>query len=355
MRRRAFRIRHLLPLALLAAPTGPAHAGPSFFAGRWQDGRFVPGDGVQTPCFSVRYSTTTAEVADGWVQSRTEERIAGPEQGHVDTVGVLSEGTLSGAWQLNETDGDAFALAENLLFYATDLGILRARFASVLPPTEPAPARNTKVRVARLRHGEQGAHPRDWDAAAPAWPVLGSYARHVAGVEVEERAPVALGDDLEGIDLLHLTGRRALRLSAAERRALKAWVEAGGTLLVDARTGSEAFAASARREISSLFGALSPLAAGEELADGRFEGGADLGRGIRLELEARRHLRGLGRPDRGQHLEVIRLKGRPAVVFSGLDLGAGLAGVEVFRARGYRPESARRIATNLLAWLAAGR
>jgi len=269
------------------------------------------------------------------------------------TFFFLSEGYLSAAWQRNDDEDDAFALAENLLFYATDLGVPAGRFVSRLPAGRAAQERQAKVRVARVRHGEQGDSPSDWAAAGYTWDALAPYVRHVAGLELVERGPVSLGSGkLERLDLLHLTGRRALRLTDAERRALVGWVDGGGTLLVDAWAGSTAFAESARRELGALFGPLQSLATGDELVDGSFEGGEDLSRGVRLRLAARRHLRAAGRPTRGQLLEGVVRGGRTAVVFSSLDLSAGLAGVQVYRALGYRPESARRIVTNLLAALA---
>ena len=279
-------------------------------------------------------------------------RLSGASDG-ARTFFFLSEGYLTGAWQRNEVQNDAFALAENLLFYATDLGVPGSRLASRLPETRPAPARDARVRVARLRHGEQGPHPRDWDAARFSLDALAGYARHVAGIEVEERPPASLSDGApRQVDLLHLTGREELRLSTAEREALRAFVAAGGTLLVDAWAGSPRFAASARRELEAVFGGLQPLAPGDPVIEGRFEGGEDLGRGVRLRLEARRRLRTEGRMARGPQLEGVRIGSRTAVVFSALDLGAGLAGVEAYRAIGYRPASAMRIATNLLCYVA---
>ena len=80
-------------------------------------------------------------------------------------------------------------------------------------------------------------------------------------------------------------------LTDEERYALKAYVDQGGTLLVDAYAGSDAFADSARKQLADLFGEPEKLSATSLLATGRFIGGADLSNGIKYKLAARRDLR----------------------------------------------------------------
>jgi len=264
------------------------------------------------------------------------------------TFFFLSEGYLSKAWQTNDIEHDAFRLATNLLFYATDLGALEGRFATAVPAGEAAPAR-AKLTVARVRHGTD----RDWDAAASTWAHLAEYAAHVAGTPVVESAPVGLSA-VPKADLLHLTGRAALRLDDRQRETLKRYVEGGGTLLVDAWAGSAPFARTARAQLEAMFGSLSPLADGDPLAAGRFEGGADLSRGLRYKLPARKRLRGAGRSTRSQHLEIVRQGGRVAVVFSAYDLSAAAADINAFHAAGYKPDAARKVVTNLIGYLRRG-
>ncbi|MCB9551282.1 MAG: DUF4159 domain-containing protein [Myxococcales bacterium] len=275
-------------------------------------------------------------------------RLSGAGDG-VRTFFFLSDDYLAADWQTDRVESDAFPLAMNLLFYATDLRPLAGRFAVDLPPGEPAPARDGKVRVARARHGAT----RDWAAAAPTWERLAPYVAHATGLTLVEDAPVdlaALGAE-RPVELLHLTGRRALALTPAEREGLRRFVDAGGTVLVDAWGGSPAFAAAARAELEALFGPLAPLADADPLATGLFDGGADLGRDLRYRLAARRDLRARGRAADAQQLEVIRHGGRPAIVFSRYDLAAAIAGVDVYGGLGYAPSAARRVATNLVAWI----
>lgn len=58
------------------ATQAPALAGPMFFAGRYEKGSFVADKAATGPCFHVRYSETSVDVADGKAVTRTEEHIA---------------------------------------------------------------------------------------------------------------------------------------------------------------------------------------------------------------------------------------------------------------------------------------
>jgi hypothetical protein len=266
-------------------------------------------------------------------------------------VFLLSDSYLSSEWQLNRTSSDAFKFALNLLFYATDMGELRGRFSTHIPETAAAQPRQANVVVGRVRHADETA-PMDWDAAGACWNVMTQYVRHVSGAQVTVRESALVeGADLTGVNLMHLTGRQAIKLTAGEKEALKHYVQKGGTLLVDAYAGSSAFADSARRELESLFGSLSRLNDTHLLASGRFTGGADLSHGIGFTLPARRALRAKDEACNRQRLEIAMIKDRPAVLFSAYDLSAAAGDVPNFGASGYKPDSARRIIGNIVAYL----
>jgi hypothetical protein len=270
------------------------------------------------------------------------------------TFFLLSDEYLGADWQANRTESDGFLLATNLLFYATDMGQLEGKFASILPASPAAKPREKTLGIARARHAGAPGAPRDWDAAAGCWTRLSPYARHASGCGLKESAPVALGkDSLEGVGLLHVTGRGPLRLSAGEQEALKKYVESGGVVLVDPYAGSPEFAASSKAALEAIFGEMKPLEPNDVLAEGQFEGGVDLSAGIGLKLAARQLLRGRGEQPQGQKLLVVRSGRRPAVLWSEFDLVAAAAGIENYRSLGYKPESARKVVGNLLAWLVA--
>jgi hypothetical protein len=269
------------------------------------------------------------------------------------TFFLLSDEYMSGDWQANREESDAFPLIMNLLFYATDLGDLEGKFTSILPDTPPAKEKKEGgLTVARVQHAGTDGHPRDWEADARCWQKLAPLVKHLTGRPFKEADPVILGkDSLEGINLLHLTGRSGLTLTDAEKVALKKFVEGGGTILVDPHAGSPAFAKAAKKELEDLFGALKPLAGDPALAEGKFEGGVDLTTGIGFTLVARQAIRARGEKPEGQKLLVARVKNRPAVIFSDCDLVAAGAGIANYKALAYKPESARKILGNLVTYL----
>lgn len=267
------------------------------------------------------------------------------------TFFLLSDEYMSGDWQANREESDAFQLAMNLLFYATDLGELEGKFTSILPSTAPAKARKGSLTVARVHHGGTETQPQDWEAAEQCWQKLEPLAKHLTGREFKEAKPVVLGkDSLEGVQLLHITGRAGLTFTDAERKALKKFVEAGGTVLADPHAGSPMFAKAMRKELEEVFGALQPLS-DPSLAEGRFEGGVDLSRGVGFTLPARQLLRGKGEKPEGQKLLVALVKKRPAVIYSEFDLVASGAGIANYKSLAYKPESARKILGNLVTYL----
>lgn len=261
-------------------------------------------------------------------------------------VFLLSDGYLSGAWQLNETVDDAFALAHGLLAYVTDRQQMRGKFASALPTGPAAPTRDATLRVAQLSlDGSPSA-----ETAGQAWRRVAAGITHATGATITDLGAARL-DALPAADLLHITGRTAFTLDAAQRAALERFVARGGTILIDAWAGEAAFADAARRELSAIFGAARDLDDTSGLAAGRYEGGADLSRAMRFTLPARRALLTTGARAGRHQLQVFEADGRPAVIFSAFDLSAAAAGISVFGARGYRPASARRILTNVAGYL----
>lgn len=261
-------------------------------------------------------------------------------------VFVLSDDYMSAKWQENDTDADAFKLALNLLFYAIDNGELDPKYTSNLPTTPAAEARNDTLTVARVSiAGDAGKYT--WQRFAP-------YLQHTTGYTVVEHDPVVLDPgELPDARLLHLTGRNAIDLSRKERKALKQYVEAGGTILIDAYAGSADFAESAKEQMTLIFGDFEALPNDHKIVKGAFPDGTDLSSGIRYKVAARRVLRDADLSTREQHLQVAYHDGRPAIIFSDLDLTSAVSGVRAFQCIGYKSETAMQILSNLSAYLLA--
>ncbi|MDB5296244.1 MAG: hypothetical protein JWO31_2227, partial [Phycisphaerales bacterium] len=206
-------------------------------------------------------------------------------------------------------------------------------------PTLSLPAGVRRATVGRLRVGA------NWDPEPGAWRRLGIILTndHRLWVDV---VPVDAADaQLKGVPLVHWTGTGAVKLTPAQRAALKAYVAGGGTLVVDAAGGDRAFADAAEAELAATFGT-KPGEVGMVLAadDPVYRlAGARIDR-----FEYRPYLiaRGVGKLN-APRVRGIERAGRTGVFFSRDDLTAGCVGQPTDGILGYAPATATAILRNI--------
>ena len=237
---------------------------------------------------------------------------------------------LPKSWQLYRfaTKRHDFQLMVNLAMYLTDKH-LPERGSGNWPAAKLSDSGPT---VARLRHGG------NWN------PEPLALTRWALGLRRRGKAVQLLGT-LPGSDLpeqrprlVVMTGTGPVRLNPDDLEGLRKYLQAGGTLLIDAAGGSQAFAKSARQMVETLVGSDNLRRA---QADSFVY--AALGEdGLKLRPESRK--RHGGRPE----ILIGTLENRPAVVFSALDLTAGLLGLRLAGVDGYEPDTARRIVCGVL-------
>ncbi len=232
-----------------------------------------------------------------------------------------------------------FQLGCNLYAYATDRSAIRSRLQSPEIPVKQTTIKRT-IRVARIKH------PGLWDPEPYGWTRLGAYLNNETGTKLELSEGIALDSPrLAVYKVAYLTGSGPLELSPAELSALRAYLYSGGTLLADAAVGSQEFANSLDSALQGTLGA--PLKYLER--DSFLFGGGSIPDGVSLEnivyrRAARRETRGQTLP----RLRVFEIGQRLAVIFSPYDVSASLLGTAVYNCRGYEPESALRLARNML-------
>ncbi len=250
---------------------------------------------------------------------------------------IHTDTDLALAWQgrSHRVQKWAFDAAWNLVLHVVGPKGIRHRGARTWPDMPALPEGAETITVARLQHGGR------WDPEPLAW----QRAARRLSTQTQKRIVVTDSIDPAKIqsvrpDLAVLTGTGPLELSAGQIAALKAWLDEGGTLLVDAAGGDKTFAASARTVLPKLIGegrltmlpASSPVYRREGLAIDRVQ--------YRGPEPIRDH-----RP----RLLTVRTAGRrAAVLFSDQDLTAALLETPCPSARGYTPESAYRIVRNVL-------
>jgi hypothetical protein len=158
------------------------------------------------------------------------------------------------------------------------------------------------------------------------------------------------GGPLVGFTVAHLTGTGELKLTSEAKQNLKAFVDSGGTLIVDAAGGNAKFVESAERELTEALGG------GAELRGDPLPVDADVYKLWRNPIDQfayRRYARdhGIGRSN-APRVRGIKVGQRIAVFFSREDLSAGILGQPVDGVIGYTPETATEIMTNLILFAA---
>jgi hypothetical protein len=234
---------------------------------------------------------------------------------------------------------DSFELMDDLFIYAIDKGHaggLRSKGQTYIirPNTEPAAA---STKVARLQYDG------NWDPEPAGWTRLAAELHNSSHVKLDlDVTPIKLGQGRLNSDfaLADLTGTDKVKLSDSQLAEIKQYVEKGGTLVVDACGGSEAFGQSMHEQLESLLPGshLQPLPVTDEAFTSAFPM-----RTVAYRHFARSRIADLETP----RLEGIQIKHRTAVYFSGEDLSVGLVGQQVDGIVGYTPGTALNIMVNI--------
>jgi hypothetical protein len=255
---------------------------------------------------------------------------------------VHSPTDLSLAWQgrSTKTKRFAFEIGTNVFVYASGKPDLRNRLDS---PYVPAPPESSQkpFPVAAL------TYDGNWNPEPAAWFRMSRYLQWEGGPALAIR-PIPLQQIAPGAaPMATLTGTDAHNFSQPEIAALRAYVQGGGTLLIDSVGGDNAFTRSVRDK-------LLPAAFGDGIEQQLppdhplfkdLKAGLANASPVRLRAYAVEHL--------GQVAPAIRLikVGNGYVVFSALDLTSGLLGTNTWGIVGYETVSAEKFSKNLVLWL----
>lgn len=232
--------------------------------------------------------------------------------------------------------GDSFALMSNLYLFAVGTEPRRVRLESdyVQPPEDWG---GEQVAVARIRYDG------DYNPEPGALVQLSAAMADGQGVTLQlvDLKPSELTD--EKIAFLTTVGGEAL--ADEDVNALRAWIDAGGTLWLDAAGGTTEAVKAADAMLAKLFpdefaiplDEDSPIITGEGLGMNALDA-----RRVGYSRFANRQMDQTVTP----RLQAVLLEGRPAVIYSPEDLTAALAGVKHWGVFGYDTTSARKLAAN---------
>jgi hypothetical protein len=264
----------------------------------------------------------------------------------VRTLMLLCQRDVARSWNLYDVRGPElkdFHLGANVYLYATDKSTIESRLRTLDIPKREVEIKR-KIRIARVRHGG------DWNVEPYGWTRLAHYMNNETGTRLLTTTGVPLdGDLLEDFEVAYLAGTQSFELTDDEMRGLRRFLSGGGTLLVDAAGGSREFLRAFERQLprirpgrTRVLTADSPIITGAGIPDA-----ANLA-GVKFRRATPGSIRAQGIP----HLRAVPARSRLAVIYSPLDLSAGLLGSEVYGVSGYDPESALKIMRNLLLYAA---
>jgi hypothetical protein len=280
---------------------------------------------------------------------KSRPNLLGLSNGVREMMILIPNADLSRVWQVRaeKTREDMYQLGQDIFLYSIDKENLLDRGETYVVNANPSVRPRHEVKVARLMAGDNP------DPEPGGWSRLANLMHNQDRVALDMQ-PVKLGEGkLAGFKLAALTGTTKFILRDEQRKELKAFVDQGGTLVVDAAGGAGDFAASAERELPAMFGVGSIDSMGSILPP---DSPLYLIDGARIEtFQYRPFVRGklLGK------LTAPELRGiqvgndkRIGVFYSPLDLTAGLVGQPVDGIFGYAPETATAIMRNIVLYAA---
>ncbi len=248
---------------------------------------------------------------------------------------VHFSGDIGRELQRLDTASKSFDALSNIYLYATGLQPQRPRLKrNYVVDQLAAPSR--VLRAARIRHAGQ------YDPEPGAMQQLRTLManEHDVDLQVSTAEPSELSDQRIGF----LTTVGPLDMSGDEVAALRQWIGRGGTLWLDIAGGGQSAIDSVYALVDQLSdgGPRRTLGRRDAIIHGEpFDGGYDCTR-VNYRLYALRVMGTVVRPQ----LEMVEVAGRPAIIFSTMDLTTALAGLDHWSIFGYSVRSARQLVQN---------
>jgi len=253
---------------------------------------------------------------------------------------------LSRVWQRHLFSvRQPWIFAENLYLYCTGKGELTNRLQSLYVPA-PKEKPHAAMRVVQLKY------PVNWDPEPSfAWRRYARLAQSRFEVGIRYAAGGSVPTKAAKHTLAYLTGTASIKLPNQQMVAIRRFMAAGVTLLVDCTGGHTKTAQSVRQ----LIGKLAPGYPLKRIkTSGRLLNGSEP-HALRLEHISYRkyHLQSHHLTTRPQ-IYGIRRSHRWIIIFSPLDVTSGLLGIHTWGINGYSPGSSVSLMRDITAYAAGG-
>ncbi|MCL2640831.1 MAG: DUF4159 domain-containing protein, partial [Phycisphaerales bacterium] len=246
-------------------------------------------------------------------------------------------------WQMQRfASQHSFELGRALYFYASGKASLRSKLSPLVVEVKGGTGR--PLTLARVDYAGNA------DPEPGAWERMTKIAKASLQIDLKPEMVKFADLDPKKHPLAHLTGTTTVTFTDDEAAALKAYLNAGGLLFVDAAGGNADFIASCK----ALFQKVYP---NEELAplspDNPIYVGAAHGGGVKLDsIDFRTYGRlKLQRRVNAPDFHGITVGDRTPIIFSSWDVCSGFLGTSTWGILGYGPKSAEALGRNLLLYV----
>src|SRR5207249_2074128 len=151
---------------------------------------------------------------------------------------LLADSDPAKAWQgpTATTREEPFRLAADIFLYSVDKQNLRRRGESYLVTPDAKIATTRPIKLARIQYNG------NYDPEPGGWRRLAAMLHNTDKVDLQLES--ATPDKLSSFKLARLTGTGKVVFAQEQRDAIRKFLDAGGTLLIDAAGGSTDFATS---------------------------------------------------------------------------------------------------------------
>ncbi len=254
------------------------------------------------------------------------------------------------SWELHSPASSDVKMKQffvNLYYYATEKGQLRPRLAEHVMRVKRNPGELEPIAVARVRHSG------NWNPEPEAWNVLRTYMINNGKGNPSYKIVTFAELPDSGAKVAHIGGIDEVEFSEADRRALKTFVQNGGTILFEQYGGEDlAFidgAAELVEDAELSDGRIRPLSHAETIVTGKGIGGFDL---TKIQMRPYALLKS-GKKDKIE-MDALTVNGKPRVLLSQFDLSEGMLNQPVWGVQGYSSKSALEIMSNVILYGAKG-
>ncbi len=257
---------------------------------------------------------------------------------------IISPRDMAATWQRRLFGiKEDWEIAANLYFYATGKAPLANRLQSLVV-APPAAQPKLAIHVAHLKF------KGNWNPEPGAWPRMAQLAAADFGTAMTVRNQSILTLNAHTTPLAVLGGVGTFRLTPEQIAHLRAYLNKGGTLLVDSIGGGSAFTAAFQAVQTELYPGtlMRQLPDHSRIYTGRVPNGVDAS-----VVHYRKYYVEKNGVKSDPDLMGIKRHGRWVLLFSSEDITSGLLGTNTWGIAGYVPTSAQKLVRNMLGYVMA--